>query len=810
VEASPALSSARSEAGLPLVISRGLLRGCRIWHGFFPEILSEDPEMTPECTGPNPALGQVLSKKVETTLKVRVERKIGAQTLSFETGELAKQAAGSCLVQYGETVVLVAAATGPARVGGDFFPLTCDYRERVAAAGKFPGGFLKREGRPTTKEILTARLMDRPIRPQFPEWFLDEIQIQSFVLASDRQNDGDILAMNGASAALTLSPLPFQGPLGAVRLAYINGEFIVFPSHDQLEESDLDLIVSGSRDAILMIEGFARELPESLMTQAIAKAHEHIREICDLQIELAQKVNVIKAVYPVPEPNPFLETIRAKYFDEIKQAKRTEGKQARAEAVSAVKERAKAELLPAAETADKALENKVLEEKFAAAWQAVVTQAIRELILSGTRLDGRDSKTLRPISCSVDVLPRVHGSAVFQRGETQAMVTVTLGTGKDEQRVDGLVDEYAQKFMLHYYFPSFSVGEVRPIRGPGRREIGHGALAERSVKPVLPPAEDFPYTIRIISDILESNGSSSMATVCGSTLGLMAAGVPISNPVAGISIGLVKESDRWMLLTDIIGDEDHYGDMDFKVAGTQNGITGIQLDLKINGISEEIVAATLTQAREARIEILRKMLTAISRPRPEISAWAPRLLRTHIDPEKIGLLIGPGGKMIRAIQDATGASIEVEDDGTVTVASSGMEGAEEALRRIEALTATVEMGRIYTGRVSSIKDFGAFVEILPGKDGLCHISELAEGYVSNVGEICKVGDEMPVKVILIDDQDRVKLSRKAALKELGIVDDKVLAGGERPPRDRDREGGDRGDRGGDRGRRGNGRGRDRG
>ena len=757
----------------------------------------------------NPDLEQVPSKKVETTLKVRVERKIGAETLSFETGELAKQASGSCLVQYGETVVLVAAATGPARPGGDFFPLTCDYRERVAAAGRFPGGFLKREGRPTTKEILTARLMDRPIRPQFPEWFYDEVQVQSFVLASDRQNDGDVLAMNGGSAALSISPLPFQGPLGAVRLAYINGEFVVFPTHDQLEESDLDLIVSGSKDAILMIEGFARELPESLMTQAISKAHEHIREICEMQIELAQKVGVVKAVYPPAEPNPFLETIRAKCFDEIKQAKRTEGKQARAEAVSALKERVKAELVPADS------EDKTLEEKFSAAWETLSALAVRELILSGTRSDGRDCKTLRPITCAVDVLPRVHGSAVFQRGETQAMVTVTLGTGKDEQRVDGLVEEYSQKFMLHYYFPSFSVGEVRPIRGPGRREIGHGALAERSVKPVLPAAEDFPYTIRIISDILESNGSSSMATVCGSTLGLMAAGVPISNPVAGISIGLVKEADRWTLLTDIIGDEDHYGDMDFKVAGTQNGITGIQLDLKVSGISEEIVAATLVQAREARIEILRKMLTAISRPRPEISPFAPRLLRTHIDPEKIGLLIGPGGKMIRAIQDATGASIEVEDDGTVTVASTGMEGAEEALRRIEALTATVEMGRIYTGRVSSIKDFGAFIEILPGKDGLCHISELAEGYVSSVGEICKVGDEMPVKVILIDDQDRVKLSRKAALKELGIADDKVLANaGERPPR----EGGerDRGDRGGDRGgdrdrgRRGNGRGRDRG
>ena len=713
---------------------------------------------------------------------------------------MAKQAAGSCLVQYGETVVLVAAATGPARVGGDFFPLTCDYRERVAAAGKFPGGFLKREGRPTTKEILTARLMDRPIRPQFPEWFLDEIQIQSFVLASDRQNDGDILAMNGASAALTISPLPFQGPLGSVRLAYINGEFIVFPSHDELEESDLDLIVSGSKDAILMIEGFARELPESLMTQAIATAHGHIREICDLQIELAQKMNVVKAVYAVPDPNPFLETIRAKYFEEIKQAKRTEGKQARAEAVSALKERAKPELIPVAETAEKAAENKPLEEKFSAAWQTVVTQAIRELILSGTRPDGRDSKTLRPITCSVDVLPRVHGSAVFQRGETQALVTVTLGTGKDEQRVDGLVDEYAQKFMLHYYFPSFSVGEVRPIRGPGRREIGHGALAERSVKPVLPPAEDFPYTIRIISDILESNGSSSMATVCGSTLGLMAAGVPISNPVAGISD---RPGQRGGGPLDAV-DRHHRRRGPLRRHGFQGGRhaerhhghpTRPQDQRHQRGDCCGHVDAGPRGPHRDPAEDADGDFPAAERDfrlGPAVAA----------DPHRPGedrSLDRAGRQDDPRIQDATGASIEVEDDGTVTVASSGMEGAEEALRRIESLTATVEMGRIYTGRVSSIKDFGAFIEILPGKDGLCHISELAEGYVSNVGEICKVGDEMPVKVILIDDQDRVKLSRKAALKELDIVDDKVLAGGERPPReggDRDR---DRGDRGGDRG-----------
>jgi len=692
-------------------------------------------------------------------LKVRVERQIGASILSIETGELAKQAAGSCLVQYGETVVLAATAAGGPRPG-DFFPLTCDYRERVAAAGKFPGGFLKREGRPTTKETLTARLMDRPIRPLWPEGFHDEVQIQSFVLASDRQNDGDVLAMNGASAALTISPLPFQGPIGSVRLAYINEQFVVFPTHDDLEESDLDLIVSGSKESILMIEGFARELPEELMAEAIVTAHGYIRQICELQEELAQKVGVVKKPFDAVSHHELFDSLRAKYYDAFRAAKQTEGKLARAEACNAIKEQARAEVIP-----DPKADGAVAPEAFATAWEALETRVVRDQILTGTRPDGRDYRKLRQISCEVDVLPRVHGSSVFQRGETQSLVTVTLGTGRDEQRVDGLVEEYSQKFMLHYYFPSFSVGECRPIRGPGRREIGHGALAERSVKPVLPDPEDFPYTIRIISDILESNGSSSMASVCGATLGLMAAGVPISNPVAGISIGLVKEPDRYVLLTDIIGDEDHFGDMDFKVAGTQNGVTGIQLDLKIDGISEEIVRGALTQAREARIEILRTMLSAISRPRSEISPWAPRLLRTHIDPEKIGLLIGPGGKMIRSIQETTGASIEVDDDGTVTIASSNAEGAKEAMNRVEALTASVEVGRIYEGRVTSVKDFGAFIEILPGKDGLCHISELAEDYVSAVSDVCKVGDILEVKVIAVDDQDRVKLSRKQVLRE---------------------------------------------
>ena len=692
-------------------------------------------------------------------MKVRVERQIGASILSMETGELAKQAAGSCLVQYGETVVLVAAASGGPRPG-DFFPLTCDYRERVAAAGKFPGGFLKREGRPTTKETLTARLMDRPIRPLFPDGFRDEVQVQAFVLASDRQNDGDVLGMNGASAALELSPLPFHGPIGSVRLGFIDGQFVPFPTHDALEESELDLVVSGSKESILMIEGFARELPEDRMAEAVMTAHGYIRQICEMQEELAQKVGVVKKQYEIPPPDGLIDTLRTKYYDAFRAAKQTEGKLARAEVCSALKKQAIAELIP-----NPKADGAITADAFASAWEALETRAVRDQILSGTRPDGRDYKKLRALECKVDLLPRVHGSAMFQRGETQALVTVTLGTGRDEQRVDGLVEEYSQKFMLHYYFPPFSVGECRPIRGPGRREIGHGALAERSVKPVLPDPDVFPYTIRIISDILESNGSSSMASVCAATLGLMAAGVPISNPVAGISVGLVKEPDRYVLLTDIIGDEDHFGDMDFKVAGTQKGITGIQLDLKIDGISEEIIRNALVQSREARIEILRAMLSAIPRPRTEISPWAPRLLRTHIDPEKIGLLIGPGGKMIRSIQEATGAQIEVDDDGTVSIASFNAESAQECLRRVEALTASVEVGRIYDGRVTSVKDFGAFIEILPGKDGLCHISELAEGYVNAVADVCKVGDEMKVKVIAIDDQDRVKLSRKAVLRE---------------------------------------------
>jgi polyribonucleotide nucleotidyltransferase len=722
-------------------------------------------------------------------VKVRVEKQIGKALLSFETGQLAKQAAATVLARYGDTTVLCAVTTGTPRAGIDFFPLTCDYRERTAAAGKFPGGFIKREGRPTTKETLTSRLIDRPIRPLFPEGFIDEVQVQAIVMSSDRVNDSDVLAMNAAAVACHISSLPFQGPIASVRVGRVDGQFVAFPNNEDLEESDLDLIISGGEQEVAMIEGFARELPEDVMASAIVFGHGVIREIIAMQKELYDKVSPTKKPFNVVTDAALYDNIRDRYYNEFRIAKQTPGKQARAEAVKVLKERAVAELIP-----DPKAEGAINPVAFNLAWAKLTERVVRDLILSGTRPDGRDMKTIRPIECEVDVLPRVHGSAMFQRGETQALITVTLGTTRDEQKVDDMMEEYSKKFMLDYNFPPFSVGETKPIRGPGRREIGHGMLAERSVKAVMPAPEEFPYTVRVISDILESNGSSSMASVCGATLGLMAAGVPISNPVAGISIGLVREdADRWVIFTDIIGDEDHYGDMDFKVAGTQNGITGIQLDLKITGINEAIIRAALEQAREARIEILRKMLTTISRPKEDISEWAPRLIRMQIDPEKIGALIGPGGKMIRGIQEQTGTVIEVEDSGIVTIAATNREWADEARRQVEAVTATVQIGRIYEGRVTSLKDFGAFVEILPGRDGLCHISELSSGFVSSVHDVLRIGDIMKVLVIDVDDHDRVKLSRRRALEELGIADELATEApeGEEPREDR----GDRGDRG---------------
>jgi polyribonucleotide nucleotidyltransferase len=739
----------------------------------------------------------------ESKVKVRVEKKIGDGVLSFETGELAKQAAAAVLVQYNETIVLSTAVSGPARPGIDFFPLTCDYRERSCAAGKFPGGFIKREGRPTTKETLTSRLVDRPIRPMFAPGFTDEVQCQNFVLSSDRQTDGDVLAMNGAATACFISPMPFEDPVASVRVGRVNGQLIPFPTLDQLEESDMDVIVSATDKLVTMIEGFAREVPEAEMLQAIEFAHQCCKEIIQMQRDFYDQVKPEKKPFQAPAKSPLLANLKDKYYSQLKSATQIHGKQDRAAAVVAVKEKIRAEFLP-----DPGAEGALSESELSTAIHDLEERVVRDCILEGTRADGRDSKTLRPIVCKTDLLPRVHGSSLFQRGETQALITVTLGTGRDEQRVDGLSEEYSKKFMLDYNFPSFSVGECRPIRGPGRREIGHGALAERSINPVLPDPDDFPYTIRIVSDILESNGSSSMATVCGTTLGLMSAGVKIKNPVAGISIGLVLEGDQYQLLTDILGSEDHHGDMDFKVAGTQNGVTGIQLDLKIRGVSTELLKHAMVQSREARIEILRKMLTAIPRPAEELSPYAPRLIVTNIDPEKIGMLIGPGGKNIRAIQEQTETVIEVAEDGRVTIAGTNSELAQVALKRVEACTATVQIGKIYDGVVSSVKEFGAFVEILPGRDGLCHVSELSTGYIENVEDVCQIGDEMKVLVIDIDGNDRVKLSRRRALEELGLEDDLVPVSGDddgledgRSEGDRGRE--DRGDR--DRGRSGGGR-----
>jgi polyribonucleotide nucleotidyltransferase len=709
---------------------------------------------------------------------VTVERTIGGKRISIETGRLAKQASGAVVVRLGDMMTLVATVAAPGREGLDFFPLTVDYREKVYAAGKFPGGFIKREGRPSTKEILTSRIIDRPIRPLFPEWYREEVQIQAGPISADGKNDPDVPSMIGASATLILARVPFLGPIGAVRLGRVEGKLVVFPDADEIKGSDLDLVVASTSKAIVMIEGFGEEVPEPEMHEAIMTAHRYNQEIIALQHELLAAAGLPPYEPPAITPDPIVAKLYDRYAHDLKDAKAIHGKADRNGAVKELLKKVQAELCPEGGS-------EYTPGQIKTSFHHLEEKIVREMILEGRRPDGRGPRDLRPITCEVGLLPRAHGSAVFQRGETQALVTTVLGTGADEQRVDGIMEEYSKKFMLDYNMPPFAVGEVRPIRGPGRREIGHGALAERSVAPILPASNLFPYTIRVVSDILESNGSSSMASVCGATLSLMDAGVPISDPVGGISIGLVQDEStgRFVLLTDIIGDEDHFGDMDFKVAGTQRGVTGIQLDLKNQGITEEIVRATLDQAHEARLEILRAMLRAIKRPRDEISMNAPRLIQIQINPEKIGLVIGPGGKTIRRLQEETGAKIDIEDSGVVTLACSDAAGAEAARDKIQAMTEGVQVGRIYEGRVSSIKDFGAFVEILPGKDGLVHISELSDGYVSSVTDICRVGDSMLVKAIAVDDQDRVKLSRKAALAERGEADPYAAAhpAGERPP-----------------------------
>lgn len=715
------------------------------------------------------------------TMIRKVEKVIGGRTLSIETGRVGRQANGTVLVRYADTTVFCAVTIAPLEEEVDFLPLTVDYREKTSAAGKFPGGFIKREGRPTTKEILTMRLIDRPLRPLFPPNYWMDTSVQSMVLSADQQHDPDVLAMIASSAALSVSDVPFLGPTGSVRVGMIDGEIIIMPTESQLKESDLDLVVSGTREAVTMVEAGANEISEDQMLAAIKAGHQVILEIIEMQEELVRQCGKPKIqLPPVPDYSGLMAELRRRYYHEFPPALRTPGKLARKAAVEALIERILDEIapepppgaappLPQEPGAPEAYVLGRLDRRMARQrLDELVAQVEREMILSGERVDGRGYKEIRPVTIEVGFLPRVHGSALFTRGETQALVVVTLGTGEDEQIVDGLLEEYTEKFMVHYNFPSFSVGETWPNRGPKRREIGHGALACRALKPVIPSEDKFPYTIRVISDILESNGSSSMATVCGGTMALMDAGVKIRQPVAGIAMGLVKEGEKYAILSDITGSEDRNGDMDFKVAGTQRGITALQMDLKVTGVSEDILREALEQAREGRIHVLREMLRALDRPRDEVSPYAPKIIVMQIDPEKIGLVIGPGGKTIKKIQDQTRSTIEIEDDGTVKIWGSTQAGANAAQEQIEALTQEVTPGRTYQGRVVSIKDFGCFVEVLPGQEGLVHVSELGPGYVEKVSDIVKVGDTIRVKCLGIDKQGRVKLSKKAAdLEEAG-------------------------------------------
>lgn len=692
----------------------------------------------------------------------RVEKQIGSKTLSIETGKIAKQADGAVMVQYGETVVLVTATTAPPRFDDiDFFPLSVDYREKQSAAGKFPGGFIKREGRPSTKEILTARMIDRPIRPLFPDGYFQEVQIMVNVLSFDGENDPDILGMIGASAALTISKIPFQGPIGACRFAKIDQEYVINPTHKQLESAEIDLLLAGRKEAINMIEVSSKQVSEDSVADAVQKAHKVVGDICDIINELKEKVGKEKET-PLAEHNEELASkIESEIIDELETRQQIADKHERQNAVSELFNEVKDKYC---NPDDEAAENKAMVKRIL---EKIQEKVVKKLLLNGKRPDGRGYDDVRDITCEVGVLPRTHGSAVFTRGETQALVSVTLGTIKDAQIIDGLLEEYSQTFCVHYNFPPFSVGEVWPLRGPKRREIGHGALAEKALKQVMPNDEDFSYTTRVISDITESNGSSSMATVCGGTLALMDAGVPIEKPVAGISIGMVTdENGDYKLLTDIIGDEDHFGEMDFKVAGTEKGITAIQLDIKATGLEHKVMVDALERAKQTRMKILNTMNKVIDAPRDELSAYAPKMISIKIDPELIGKVIGPGGKMIKSIQEDTGANIEIEDDGTIYISCVEGDGHLLAKEIIEGMTQPPKIGHIYKdSKVVSVKNFGAFVEIIPGVEGLCHISEINDGYVKNVEDVCKVGDKIDVKLLSIDDQDRLKLSRKAALAE---------------------------------------------
>jgi polyribonucleotide nucleotidyltransferase len=691
----------------------------------------------------------------------------GSRNMEISTGKVAKLANGSCVVRLGDTVVLAAACSGAPREGTDFFPLQVDYREKYSAAGKFPGGYIKREGRPSTKEILTCRMIDRPIRPLFPKGFFDEVQVQCLLLSADGVNEPDVLAMVGASASLMLSDLPYEGPIGAVRVGKVDGKFIVNPTRAEMAKSKLELIYAGRPDQVIMIEGEAEFVSEADMREAMYLANEAVKKQCAAQIELARRAGRPKKdykLYLVPEA---LQAAIEKFCaDRIEGACTVPGKEDRLNALDALLSDARAAIR--ADFAEMSDGDFALET--AKGFDDLVRDVTRKTILEKHfRPDGRSVTDIRPLSAEVAVLPVVHGSALFSRGETQALVIATLGNEKDAQEADDLTSETGievKRFYLHYNFPNFSVGEVGRIAGPGRREIGHGNLAERSVSKVVP--KDFPYVVRCVSEIMSSNGSTSMASVCGATLALMDAGVPITAPVAGISCGLVTgENGERLLLTDILGAEDHFGDMDFKVCGTRDGITGFQLDLKLPGIPIDLLCEAMERNRVARLKILDVIEACIAKPRAEISPRAPRLEVIHINPEKIGALIGPGGKNIRAITDETLASIDIEEDGSVKIMASNLEQLEAAKQRVLACTAEPEIGKIYRGKVVTIRDFGAFVEILPGVDGLLHISEMANYRVNKVTDICEEGQLVTVKVIDIDQSGKIRLSRKAALEEMG-------------------------------------------
>jgi polyribonucleotide nucleotidyltransferase len=700
----------------------------------------------------------------------RSEIDLGGRTLSIEAGRVARAADGAAWVRYGDTVVLVTAvASKEAREGIDFFPLTVDYQERAYAAGKIPGGFFKREGRPHEKETLTSRLIDRPIRPLFPHGYHQDVQIIATVLSADQENDPDVLAVVGASAALTVSQIPFQGPIGCVRVGRIGGRLVVNPSYAQLAESDMDVVLAGTSAAVVMVEGGANEAPEEALLEGLLFGHQTLQAIVKLQLDLARQMGVVKPPFVATPVDAALKArveglcrarIRELAFVPQKEEQKARRRTLLDEALATV----------AAEPGAVKLQVKEIFEE-------LEKQEMRRLILEeGRRADGRAVTQVRPITCETGVLPRTHGSALFTRGQTQALATTTLGTSEDEQRMDDLEGKTFKRFMLHYNFPPFSVGEVKFMRGASRRDIGHGALAERAIQSVLPGKEEFPYTVRIVSDILESNGSSSMATVCGASLSLMDAGVPVKAAVAGVAMGLVKEGDKTVVLTDIQGLEDHLGDMDFKVAGTRTGVTSIQMDIKIQGITEAVLKQALTQARQARLEVLDIMEAAIARPRTSLSPYAPRIITFKIPTDKIREVIGPGGKVIRGIVEQTGVKIDIEDDGTVVIASVDEAAARRAMDIIGKIVEVPEVGRVYLGKVVKIMEFGAFVEILPGTDGLLHISQISTERIKRVEDVLKEGDEIQVKVLEVDRAGKIRLSRKELIK-----DAEEKAGPARPP-----------------------------